>query len=161
MALITCPECKKQISETVKSCPHCGYVFTDGETTTIKKNESNVKIVFFIILIVGIFVLFKVCTGGNNRTGDSVVNTPWDEKDNTVGAWVYTKMYVEQNLKSPRTAKFPWDFTKHVQRDGTTYMISSYVDSQNAFGAMIRTHFNATVKEVSEDRWVLISFEFK
>lgn len=25
MALITCPECDKEISDTVKDCPHCGY----------------------------------------------------------------------------------------------------------------------------------------
>lgn len=26
MALITCPECGQQVSDTAKSCPHCGYV---------------------------------------------------------------------------------------------------------------------------------------
>ena len=25
MAMITCPECKKDISEAAASCPHCGY----------------------------------------------------------------------------------------------------------------------------------------
>lgn len=27
MALITCPECGQQVSDTAKSCPHCGYVY--------------------------------------------------------------------------------------------------------------------------------------
>lgn len=26
MALISCPECKKEVSDTVKKCPHCGFV---------------------------------------------------------------------------------------------------------------------------------------
>lgn len=26
MALINCPECKKEVSDTVKRCPHCGFV---------------------------------------------------------------------------------------------------------------------------------------
>lgn len=26
MALITCPECGQQVSDTAKACPHCGYV---------------------------------------------------------------------------------------------------------------------------------------
>jgi hypothetical protein len=26
MALITCPECKKEISDTANKCPHCGYI---------------------------------------------------------------------------------------------------------------------------------------
>ena len=28
MALISCPECGKQISDTTPSCPHCGYAFS-------------------------------------------------------------------------------------------------------------------------------------
>ena len=26
MALIDCPECRKEVSTSAKSCPHCGYV---------------------------------------------------------------------------------------------------------------------------------------
>ena len=25
MALVICPECNKEISDSVKKCPHCGY----------------------------------------------------------------------------------------------------------------------------------------
>lgn len=28
MALISCPECGKQISDTAPACPHCGYVLS-------------------------------------------------------------------------------------------------------------------------------------
>jgi len=31
MALIMCPECNKQISETASSCPNCGYQLIDGD----------------------------------------------------------------------------------------------------------------------------------
>lgn len=30
MALVLCPECKKEISDQAKTCPHCGF--------TIEKN---------------------------------------------------------------------------------------------------------------------------
>ncbi|MTQ98621.1 zinc-ribbon domain-containing protein [Pseudoflavonifractor sp. BIOML-A6] len=30
MALISCPECGKQISETTPSCPHCGYALSSA-----------------------------------------------------------------------------------------------------------------------------------
>ena len=29
MALINCPECGKQISNTVKNCPHCGFAYQE------------------------------------------------------------------------------------------------------------------------------------
>lgn len=33
MALISCPECGKQISETTPSCPHCGYALSVAAQT--------------------------------------------------------------------------------------------------------------------------------
>ena len=30
MALINCPECNKEISDSAKSCPHCGYKFKNS-----------------------------------------------------------------------------------------------------------------------------------
>lgn len=27
MSLVKCPECQKEISDTARSCPHCGYLF--------------------------------------------------------------------------------------------------------------------------------------
>lgn len=32
MALITCPECKKEMSSSAPSCPHCGYMQKSFET---------------------------------------------------------------------------------------------------------------------------------
>ena len=30
MSLINCPECNKEISDSAKSCPHCGYKFKNS-----------------------------------------------------------------------------------------------------------------------------------
>ncbi len=51
MALYNCPECKKEISEAAKKCPHCGYSLKNGGV--IKK--VNMK---KILIPVGIFILF-------------------------------------------------------------------------------------------------------
>lgn len=34
MALISCPECNREISDKVTSCPHCGYPFPSSDTST-------------------------------------------------------------------------------------------------------------------------------
>lgn len=56
---------------------------------------------------------------------------------------------IKKILKSPSSAKFPggllspfedWSFSKN----GTKYTVSSYVDSQNGFGAMMRSEFTIT-----------------
>ena len=62
---------------------------------------------------------------------------------------LWAKDNIKNILKSPSTAEFPggflspfedWNFSKN----GTSYTVSSYVDSQNGFGAMIRSQFTIT-----------------
>lgn len=44
MAIVNCPECKKEISDTVKKCPHCGYKMTI-------KNGHRKKIILTVIIV--------------------------------------------------------------------------------------------------------------
>ena len=62
---------------------------------------------------------------------------------------LWAKEHIKKILKSPSSAEFPggflspfedWSFSKN----GTSYTVSSYVDSQNSFGAMIRSQFTIT-----------------
>jgi hypothetical protein len=41
MALITCPECKKQMSETALSCPNCGFPLTSEKVAEIKEKYER------------------------------------------------------------------------------------------------------------------------
>ena len=61
MALIQCPECKKQISDTAESCPQCGYKFTPGQAEEIKaKSLKNNTIQNIFLLLVGIISIFII-----------------------------------------------------------------------------------------------------
>lgn len=57
----------------------------------------------------------------------------------------YAQNYVKNGLKAPSTAKFPSFFLSlddyRVTRYKGTVTVSSYVDSQNSFGAMLRSNF--------------------
>lgn len=47
MALINCPECGKEVSDTVKKCVHCGY--------KLARNQKYVEIkLTHIISVVGV-----------------------------------------------------------------------------------------------------------
>lgn len=60
MALIQCPECGKEISDKVKSCPHCGYP-VEAEAATVKpKRKTNRK----RWLIIGTAVLIIAVVAG-------------------------------------------------------------------------------------------------
>ena len=63
-------------------------------------------------------------------------------------AYNYAEGFIKQKLKSPSTAKFPGISEKdqHTTYLGSEkYKIESWVDSQNSFGATIRTKFSCII----------------
>ena len=60
MALIKCPECEKEISDTVKKCPHCGYSLK-------KKNNKNIIVKIIILVIAILLVIFIAQNVHNNN----------------------------------------------------------------------------------------------
>ncbi len=83
---------------------------------------------------------------------------------NISGAWVMTCEYVRAKLKSPHSAQFPYSSEPGVvvnEISPDSYTVRGYVDSQNSFGAMLRTWFTCILKEnISSDNWTIIAFEF-
>ena len=57
MALINCPECNKEISDTVENCPHCGYKIKP-KTEFKKKKEKKSGVFQIISLATFIIALF-------------------------------------------------------------------------------------------------------
>lgn len=43
MALISCPECGKEISDAARSCPHCGYSMREAPASQIKRTPLTEK----------------------------------------------------------------------------------------------------------------------
>src|SRR5262249_21875925 len=92
---------------------------------------------------------------------------PWlAERHDTKMAWEYAKELIATNyLKAPKTAEWPTDglLSGHTADDFVTYQgagqyaISAWVDAENAFGAKLRLHFRATVKD-DGGTWSLTSF---
>lgn len=85
---------------------------------------------------------------------------PADGSGDVHGAWAYMQLFVEQKLVSPKTADFPFGGFQHVKDLGSgLYEVDSYVDSQNSFGATVRTRFVGTIRK-GENKWYLESLDF-
>lgn len=41
MALIICPECKREVSSTAASCPHCGYILQKDRTIKVQFPQTG------------------------------------------------------------------------------------------------------------------------
>jgi hypothetical protein len=87
----------------------------------------------------------------------------WKTQDNTTMAYVMMQGFVKDRLKSPESAKFEWitEPACIIEKDGLEYRISSWVDSQNSFGAIIRTRFSGVVRQADKDKWELLVLEFE
>ncbi|MFZ5940279.1 MAG: zinc ribbon domain-containing protein [Bacteroidota bacterium] len=107
MALINCPECNKEVSNSAKTCPHCGFelivpIKNKPYSTEIKSKKSN-GCIGLLILGVLIFIIIAIIFSTKE-------SSPTDNKTtqpNKFLAYNYAEDFVKQNLKAPSTAKFP------------------------------------------------------
>ena len=82
------------------------------------------------------FIFVAILTSGGSSSNPS---SPAHDK---AMAWVMAQSFIEQRLKAPSTAKWPWGYDdKVLDLGGGRYKVKGYVDSENGFRAMIRTRF--------------------
>jgi len=51
---------------------------------------------------------------------------------------------VSARLRAPATADYPFDISRGLVITGDSFVLTSYVDAQNGFGAQLRTRFICT-----------------
>ena len=57
MALIKCSECGKEISDTAKTCPHCGTITEHQKELNKKSNIGNILIGIGVALAILAFFM--------------------------------------------------------------------------------------------------------
>lgn len=88
-----------------------------------------------------------------------------DAKNLAGEATAICKEIIKTKLISPSSAKFPLG-TQAADRSRHRYTLVSYVDSQNGFGAMVRTNFRCDLKykgsgdTLSMQSWTVNGLEF-
>jgi heme/copper-type cytochrome/quinol oxidase subunit 1 len=142
-----CKHCAMMIPRAAKICPHCSKA--QGWTATAKIGA------FLVSLVVVIAFISSMASW--NQTAPALPT----EDDLPQRAFYKAQGYVKANLKAPSTAVFPhYDLAsvKRVAGDerGAMYEVVSYVDSQNSFGAQLRTSYKCSVVRVhANSSWVL------
>ena len=161
-----CEHCGKEIDDKEVFCKHCGSKINEAKNEDKNKEEDykpNTKtksitsiVVTLVIFAIIVGVAFTCCGGGCG--GDSKSDK---EGHSEVEAWVAAKIEVEDNLKSPKTASFPWSYEEYVTKiNDNDFKVRSYVDSENSFGATIRTNFSCTVEFTGEDTYIVKDLQF-
>jgi hypothetical protein len=83
----------------------------------------------------------------------------WHTKDGSEDAYYTIQGFVRNRLKSPGSAQFPPVRAAHVGQVGAVadqrYIVAAYVDSQNSFWALLRSHFVGEIQQTSKGYWTL------
>jgi hypothetical protein len=77
-------------------------------------------------------------------------------------AGIQCEEFVKNRLKAPSTADFPFLDRTVIPEGANTYIVRSYVDAQNGFGAMIRSDFRCEIRynggeDADITNWTLVS----
>jgi len=118
-----------------------------------KTSTASVGWLVLLVLVAFLIMIMSFGSGGSGRSGRS--SAP-KQAHSELDAWGMCREFVEESLKAPRTAKFPWGYSKFTTHlGGGKYRVRAYVDAQNSFGALVRSDFDCTVQYAGEDRWRL------
>jgi hypothetical protein len=114
---------------------------------------------FVLLIILFIFIVGLIVSDATDDNSSSNPATQL-EQDLSSYAFVISQNFITSTLKAPSTADFPFlDFTAE-NLGNNRYKVTSYVDSQNGFGAMIRSNWQTVLKYNSGDTanpssWIL------
>jgi hypothetical protein len=139
----------------------CGY----GERINRNYLEENINKLneFDIQKVVAETNTEKTSSEINQKTNKNFVVEYEREPsaDDESFAWVVAVRAVKERLKAPSTAKFPWSsHGQYIKEIGNrTFVVKSYVDAENSFGAKIRSNFTVKVKRMYGDTYSILDVQ--
>lgn len=148
----SCPKCNAVFNEPQKFCQNCGFQFGQSPSPTQQSSSGCGSAILWLIGIgAALFLILFIISYiriENEAPKDSL-------KRNAIYA---ARDLMEQRLKSPSSASFQStseaQYQTFEENGKQLYVVTSYVDSENSFGAKIRTNFAITMSK-SGTTWYL------
>jgi len=130
---------------------HKSFQLTKGKGGS---SETAKAVGFLVFLLLG-FVAFNwhswTAPSAAEKTQALADAQAKESKDRLDLVWEVAQQSAEKKLKSPGSAKFGG---RDVQVLGTdSYRVSGWGDSQNSFGANVRTRFSVTIQSQPDGSW--------
>jgi hypothetical protein len=150
MALITCPECKKQISDTTDSCPNCGYKLTPGKINEIKKKSEAVgkKVgIGCLVVFIAFGCLCAICYNmGPDKSKPAAPLTRTEQLAKHFNPWDGSHIGLTETIKAAMNDP---DSYKHVETryidKGDYLIVTTTYRGKNSFGGVVTNRVQAKV----------------
>ncbi len=114
-----------------------------------KKKQVTRTQVLGVVLLVVTMGWISSRTGGESETVVKIDGEPTGSQ-----AHIISQNFVKEVLKAPSTAKFSSYDYSHIKNDEDTHTVASHVDSDNSFGASVRSNWTVTATYNGGD-WAL------
>lgn len=156
-----CKYCKSSIPLKAVKCPSC-----QSNLQGFFGKHPVISAMLFVLLL----PIFSSIISPTSSTSDQSVEKVASTETKITSARIIAKSYIESvPLKSPSTADYHRPTVTQDTKDSNIFNVESYLDSQNGFGAMIRTYWSMklqytgsdTIKDVETDsNWKIKEFVF-
>lgn len=159
-----CPKCgytrKPEDRAPEYECPSCGVVYAKFNPSVRPKRPRYEPIPFWQKAVVVMCLIIIPWSGyeyffglGAEQRRQEARRSAYRSQDQSLSAFSHCTALVRDRLKSPATAEFPTFDYKTWDLGDNTYVIKSYVDSQNGFGAKLRTDWHCKVQSLGGGSW--------
>lgn len=132
-----CINCKNTIEDGVEICPYC---------KTSQKRPFYKRWWFILLVVITLLSIFGSSSEGSNTS------------KNRASYIVMAENAVEDRLKAPASAVFCNATEYRVAISDNLVLVQGHVDSQNSFGAMLRSEFivELDVEDVNNFRYRVV-----
>ena len=134
---------------SAKTCPYC------EEDKKARDTRSNKALLGIFVLGFGFWLIMHFMP-------DAPPDPNKIEREMKSGANYICQKFVKKELKAPSTAQFAergeW---QAIRLDDGNYQVTSWVEAQNSFGAMLRTPYVCVVTPIGNDQWTLVRLKMK
>lgn len=177
MALINCPECGKEISDTCDACIHCGYKLSNNASSKDKKTNKKkvpiIAILLVIVIIIGISIASILIINSireNNRIEQEKQEQLLEQEEKEAKKLTYEEeicyyaiQYFKTILKNPNSLQIhkieispDWEIVSEgLDSNGhySQYIVWVEYSAQNGFGGDNRKgyYIHMTNKSVSKN----------
>jgi hypothetical protein len=163
-----CPKCNVILEKELKEkeveifkeareqeCKHCRETLNNGKVPSPIVTPENKNAGCGVVIVLSI-VLVVIINGISSCNNNASVSHESDIPDN-LNLCVTAHQYIEQLLKAPGSAKFPDCEASKIEGLGNNkYRVTSYVDSQNSFGALLRNNYMILLEYKGKDKFQVI-----